>query len=68
MKNFVVGVRIEVEPENDRGKTKFVKEDYLINAETVTDAETKMHEYFRDSSFKFEVSKVVETRIVEYIN
>lgn len=52
----------------DGEKIKKVKEQYLVDAVSVTDAEVKVNEYFKDSVLDFEVSSVTRTKIVDVIN
>lgn len=52
----------------DGEKTKKVKEQFLVDAVSVTDAEVKVNEYFKDSVLDFEVSSVTRTKIVDVIN
>jgi hypothetical protein len=40
----------------------------LVHAVSVTDAETKVHEEFKNDSVEFEVTSVLETRIIKVIS
>jgi hypothetical protein len=58
--------------ENDKGKTVTSKEDWLINAVSVTDAETKANKEIskmtvNDRTFEYRVKDVKESRIVKVI-
>jgi len=64
MKFFKVNVKVIVD---NNGKQKKTREEYMVEAVSVTDAETKVHEDFKDSGLDFEVASVVETKIIKVI-
>ncbi len=64
--NYQVSVKCKIE--NDKGKIQKVTEKYLVNAVSVTDAEVKAAEKFKNVNFDWEVAAVVETKILEYID
>lgn len=53
---------------DSKGREKKQVEEYLVNAVSVTDAETKVHEQFKNTSIDFEVKSVSQTRIIEVLN
>jgi hypothetical protein len=57
---------------DNKGREKKQVEEYLVNAVSVTDAETKVHEQFKAASanttIDFEVKSVSQTRIIEVLN
>jgi hypothetical protein len=60
-------VKVKVHHEDDKGKVKKVTEQYLVDAVSVTDAEVKVTKEFFGSSIEFEVSAVIETKLVKVI-
>ena len=48
-------------------KQKKNVEQYLVNAVSVTDAESKIHKDFENTVIDFEVSSVSETKIIKVI-
>lgn len=70
MKYFEVLVEIKTEIENKGGvKIKKVKESYLVDAMSVTEAEARVVQLFKKSGFSkdFEVVGVKGSRIMEVI-
>jgi hypothetical protein len=70
MKYFEVLVEIKTEIENKGGvKIKKVKESYLVDAMTVTEAEARVVKLFEKSGFSkdFEVIGVKGSKIVEVV-
>lgn len=68
--NFEVVVKIYTETESHNGKeskAKTVKEKYLVRAYSVTEAEAIVNEYFKNSTFTFEVDSAKKSTILEYI-
>jgi len=68
--NFEVVVKIHTETESRDGKEakpRIVKEKYLVRAYSVTEAEAIVHEYFKDSTFTFEVDSAKKSAIIDYI-
>ena len=57
--------RVQMEFETDKGQLKKKSETYLVKAESVTDAETIVHEKFKDYKFDFEVKSVSQSRIID---
>jgi hypothetical protein len=66
MSYYVAKVKVVIN--GDNGKQKKNVEQYLVNAVSVTDAESKIHEEFKNDSLDFEVTSVVETKIIKVIN
>jgi hypothetical protein len=62
-------VTVAVEVEDAKGKIKKQKEQYLVDAVSVTDAETKVTKLFEDEgmSTDFQVKSVKETKILQVI-
>ena len=60
--------KVKVITQDDKGRQKRNVEEYLVNAVSVTDAETKVHEEFKNDSVEFEVTSVLETRIIKVIS
>ena len=59
--------KVKVHHEDDKGRVKKVTEQYLVDAVSVTDAEVKVVEEFQGSNLEFEVTAVIETKIVKGI-
>lgn len=57
--------RVQLEFETDKGKTKKKSETYLVQAESVSDAETIVHEHFASYKLPFEVKAVSTSRIID---
>ena len=57
-------VKVQLQIDND-GKIKTVSENYLVQAESVTDAEAIMNEKMAGSSIEFEVKSVTASKIVD---
>lgn len=57
-------VKVQLQIDND-GKIKKVSENYLVQAESVTDAEAIMNEKMAGSSIEFEVKSVTASKIVD---
>ena len=60
--------KVKIITADDKGRQKKSVEQYLVKAVSVTDAETKIHEEFKNDSLDFEVTAVVEIKIVKVIN
>jgi hypothetical protein len=60
-------VTVALETEDAKGKIKKVKELYLVDAMSCTEAEAKLVKKFRDEGVRneFEVTKVTDTKILE---
>mgnify|MGYP003142786071 FL=1 len=65
MAYYIAKVKVVVSDNN--GKQKKNVEQYLVNAVSVTDAESKIHEDFKNTVIDFEVSSVSETKIIKVI-
>jgi len=59
--------KVKVITQDDKGRQKKNVEEYLVHAVSVTDDETKVHEEFKNDSVEFEVTSVLETRIIKVI-
>ncbi len=59
--------KVQLEIESDKGKTKKVTESYLVDAVSVTDAETIVYEEFKNETLPFTVKSVTESRIVKVL-
>lgn len=66
MKYYIAKVKVNHVDQN--GKVKKATEQYLVNAVSVTDAETKVHADFSGFSGEFEVGSVIETKIIKVIS
>lgn len=61
---FIAKVKLEM----DNGKnTKKVTETYLVEADSVTEAEARVHEDFKGVTFPFEVTSVSISKIIKVI-
>lgn len=57
--------RVQFETINDQnGRTQKTKENYLVEALSVSDVEEKMNDKFKDSMAEFSVIKVDESNIM----
>lgn len=66
LKYWMVTVQFEIE--NDKGKVRKIKEPYLIDAMSATEAEAKLHEYMKErGEHNFEVIRAVKSGIIEVI-
>ena len=72
MKYFEVQVSIKTETEGYKGavKVKSVKETYLVDAMSVTEAEARVIKLFAQSGFSqdFEVIGVKGSKVIEVVN
>lgn len=60
---------VKFETVDDRtGRIKTIKEQYLVDAIDISDAEQKLKEKFKDSIADFAVSSVTESKIMGIIN
>jgi len=59
--------KVKVHHEDDKGRVKKITEQYLVNAVSVTDAEAKVVADFEGSNLEYEVTAVMETKIVSVI-
>lgn len=58
-------VKTQFEDEDDKGKIKKVKERYILQAVSPTDAEAIAHERYGDGVIGFEVLSVTKTNITD---
>lgn len=56
---------VKMQFETDKGHIKKKTESYLVKAESVTDAESIVHEKFKDYPQEFEVKSVSQSRIID---
>ena len=66
MKYYIA--KVKVVTTDDKGRQKKMQEQYCIHAVSVTDAETKVHEEFKNDGLEFEVTHVNETKIIKVIS
>ena len=68
MKYYEVKVQLEMEAANN--KTKTVKEIYLVDAQSVTEAEANTVSYFEKSqiSLSYQVSEVKPSKMIDVIS
>lgn len=60
-------VKVNVTIENDKGQPKQRPELYLVEAESVTEAEAKMYKDFEGYGNDWEVVATVKTKIVKVV-
>ena len=61
--------QVQFETVNDEnGRIQKTKENYIVEAESITKAEEKLKERFKDSMSDFSVIKVVESNIMRIID
>lgn len=60
-------VKVQIEVDTDNGKPKKKTESYLVDAMTVTEAEARVHTYFKGSVVPFEVKSAKVSPIVDII-
>ena len=62
-------VNVKFETIDDRtGRAKIMKEQYLVQALDISEAEKKIKDRFKDSISDFNVSSVQESKVLEVIN
>ena len=66
MKYYIAKVKVVMT--DDKGRQKKVTEQYCVNAVYVTDAEAKVHEEFKNDGLEFEVTSVLETKLIKVID
>ena len=59
-------VTVQLQHESDKGKIQRVNEQYIVDAVSATEAETKIYKEFEGES-NFEVTKVAQTKIIKII-
>jgi len=64
---FVVKVEFETINEST-GKPKKIKSQYLVDAQTCTEAEARMIEYLKDSVMEYTISSTVKSPIEDVVN
>lgn len=67
MVNYIVNVKIFMDGDEENQKARTIKENYLVPAMSITDAEAIVVEYFKDNTFTFNVEAVKKSNIVDYI-
>jgi hypothetical protein len=60
--------KVQFEISNNDGKIKKQSRTYVVEAVSVTDAETKLHGYLKNSVEPFEVKTVAESKILDVIS
>jgi hypothetical protein len=61
--------KVQFETVNDQnGRIQKTKENYVVEALSVSDVETKMNDKFKDSMSEFSVTKVDESNIMGIVN
>jgi len=69
MKYFEVDVAITTETEDSKGNVRIKKnkECYLVDAVSVTEAETRLVKFFEGTTLEFEVVGVKSSKIIEVL-
>ena len=62
---FTVSVKVRFE--DDKGKVKTKTERHLVDALTVTEAESRVVSFMEDSQLEYEISSASQSRIAEVI-
>lgn len=65
MKYYIAKVKVVMI--DNKGQQKKVSEQYCVYAVSVTDAEKKIHHEFKSGGLEFEVTSVIETKIIKVI-
>jgi hypothetical protein len=60
-------VKVNVTTESDKGQIKQKSELYLVEAESVTEAEAKMYKDFEGYNDDWEVVSTVKTKIIKVV-
>jgi len=60
-------VTVKIATENPKGGKKWMSENYLVDAVSITDAETIVHTDFNQSGLQFEVKSASLSKIVEVL-
>jgi len=70
MQYYEVVVQLTIESEDSKGnvKVKRQKEAYLVDALSVTEAEARVVELFKNYAQDFQVIQVAQSKIVEVLN
>jgi hypothetical protein len=68
MENKYYTVKVEFQMEDDKGKIKKQKYDYLVDAMSVTEAEAKMTKYLVERSERnFQIKAAITSPVVEVL-
>ena len=59
--------RVKVATDGPKGSIKWISESYLVNAVSITHAESLVNEDFKDTNIEFEVKSVSEANIIKVI-
>ena len=65
--NSYYKVSIQVDTENAKGQVKKRREEYIVQAISPTDVEVKMTEYMKGSVSDWEISSLVQTKIIDIV-
>jgi len=57
---------VKVEFEDEKGRVKYRREDYIVHALTPTDVESKITEHLK--GLDFEIASISITKIIDIIN
>jgi hypothetical protein len=60
-------VKVEFETMTDAGKQKKIKSQYLVDAESCTEAEARMTEYLTDTVLDYEIVSAVKSPIEDVV-
>jgi len=60
-------VSVKVSFEDDKGKVKKKTERYLVDAQSVTEAEARVVSYMKGTQQEFEISSASQSKIVDAI-
>lgn len=60
-------VTVKIATENPKGGIKWMSENYLVDAVSITDAETIVHTDFNQSGLQFEVKSASISKIVKVL-
>ena len=60
-------VKVEFETMTDTGKTKKIKSQYLVDAQSCTEAEVRMTEYLKDTVLDYEIVSAVKSPIEDVV-
>ena len=59
--------KVKLATDGPRGSVKWTTENYLVNAVSITHAESLVNEDFKDAGLDFEVKSVAESKIIKII-
>lgn len=60
-------VKVKSNIEDDNGKLRAITETFLVSAEEIEDAQAKVREKFKGSTWDWEIRAVAKSGIAEYI-